>query len=157
MWIRCSAAAAGTWGYSGDTTNQIHLLGCRFESSSIQSSTPFLSVDSSSRAVHATHIYCYANDFANTAPAGTTAPSMITWQGQASSLSNVLYANSLAVAFNGTAPTTFAPGTPLPQINGTVSDASFATAPANGTMAVNTAAKTLCIRVNGTWLSTPLT
>lgn len=242
MWIRCSAAASGTWGYSGDTSNQIHLLGCRFEafgtgalaighgpgsssgvnsiyltdckfeSSSIQSAQPFLSVDSSSRAVHATNIYCYANNFANTAPAGTNPPSMISWQPQASSLSNVLiangsttasiasgvivyaaandtavlrnvvgnyalaptgahiwqasspgafsfdncYANSLAVAFNGTAPTVFAPGAAVPQINGTVSDASFATTPANGTMAVNTAAKTLCVRVNGTWLSTPL-
>ena len=144
--------------------------------------------------------------------AGTNPPSMITWQAQASSLSNVLiangsttasiasgvtvyaaandtavlrnvvgdyalaptgahiwqasspgafsfdncYANSLAVAINGTAPTAFAPGAAVPQINGTVSDASFATTPANGTMAVNTAAKTLCIRANGTWLSTPL-
>lgn len=245
MWIRCSAANSGSWGYSSDNSNQIHLLNCRFEafgtgalalahgtgtssgvngiyltdckfeSSSIKSSAPFLSVDSSSRSVHAMNIYCYADNLTATAPAGTSAPSMISWQAQQSSLSNVLIANGSASASiasgvivyapaqdtsilrnvvgkyeiaptgahiwqatspgafsfdncyatvgsaaiaptNGAAPTAFPPGTPLPQINGAVSDASFATTPPNGTVAVNTANKTLCIRVNGTWIATPL-
>jgi hypothetical protein len=212
-------ANTGATGSPVNGVNGIYLTDCKFESSSIQSSVSFVSVDSTSRSVHATDIYCYADNLGATAPAGTTAPSMIIWQGQQSSLSNVLIANgtssasiasgvvlyapaqdtavlrnvvgkyklaltgahiwqaSSAGAFsydnctatldtstgtvtltpvNGAAPAVFAPGTALPQINGAVSDASFATLPANGTMAVNTAAKTLCIRVNGSWVSTPL-
>ncbi|WP_033221821.1 glycosyl hydrolase family 28-related protein [Kitasatospora phosalacinea] len=57
---------------------------------------------------------------------------------------------------SGAVPVTHSPNLPLRQVSGPVSDASFQRAPANGTMAVDTANQRLYVRVNGVWKSSPL-
>ena len=115
--LQCSAAASG-FGSSTDTTNQIHFIGCRFESFHtgamwIQQGTgsssgcnsiyvvdckmetasinggPHLLVDANTRGVYVNNLYCYSGGF-NTGY--STAQDVITWSSQDSDLSNVFIA-----------------------------------------------------------------
>lgn len=115
--LQCSAAASG-FGFSSDTTNQIHFIGCRFEafhtgamwiqqgpgSSSGCNSIyvldckmetasinggPHLLVDANTRGVFVNNLYCYSGGF-NTGY--STAQDVITWSSQDSDLSNVFIA-----------------------------------------------------------------
>ncbi|RKE22964.1 glycosyl hydrolase family 28-related protein [Streptomyces sp. TLI_171] len=135
MWLRNASAASG-WGSSVDNTNQVHLVGCRFEAfgtgalwitagnsnnpngihltdckfeTSQMQGGPHLKVDASSKHVHARNIYCYAGNFA----AGTTATpqNIIAWAGVASSLENVLIANGGVATVNSGIDLYAGPGT----------------------------------------------
>ena len=115
--LQCSAAASG-FGFSSDTTNQIHFIGCRFESFHtgamwIQQGTgsssgcnsiylvdckmetasinggPHLLVDANTRGAYVNNLYCYSGGF-NTGY--STPQDVITWSSQDSDLSNVFIA-----------------------------------------------------------------
>lgn len=115
--LQCSAAASG-FGFSSDTTNQIHFIGCRFESfhtgamwirqgtgsssgcnsiylvdckmeTGVLNGGPHLLVDSVTRGVYVNNLYCYSGGF-NTGY--TTPQDVITWSAQDSDLSNVFIA-----------------------------------------------------------------
>jgi hypothetical protein len=68
---------------------------------------------------------------------------------------NCCYAN-LGNQYAGTMPKIYQPGTPLLQYAGPITDAAFAHTPPDGTMAIDTTDKKLCVRLAGAWLSTPL-
>ncbi len=116
--LQCSAAASG-FGFSSDTTNQIHFVGCRFESfhtgamwvrqgtgsssgcnsiylvdckmeTGVINGGPHLLVDSVTRGVFVNNLYCYSGGF-NTGY--STAQDVITWSSQDSDLSNVFIAS----------------------------------------------------------------
>lgn len=63
---------------------------------------------------------------------------------------------NIGAQYGGTIPTKYSPNTPLRQVAGTVTDASFARPPADGTMAVDAQNKRLYVRVGGAWMWSPL-
>ena len=93
-------------------------------------------------------------------PPGSAHIYVYTSTGGAYDLNNC-YASAVGSAavpnqYGGTMPTLYQPATPLLQHAGPITDSVFAFKPPNGTMAVDTTDKKLYVRVNGTWLSTPL-
>ncbi|MDH6130751.1 hypothetical protein P3T37_000118 [Kitasatospora sp. MAA4] len=125
IWLRNSAATSG-WGYSPDSVNQLHFIGCRlenfgtgalwitqgpagsdnpngiyltdckFETSNMQGG-PHLKVDASCTHVYATNIYAYAGAFA---PGYSTAQNIISWAAMNGALENVLIANGSTATIN---------------------------------------------------------
>jgi hypothetical protein len=115
--LQCSAAASG-FGSSTDTTNQIHFVGCRFESfhtgamwiqqgtgsssgcnsiylvdckmeTAVINGGPHLLVDANTRGVYVNNLYCYSGGFYT---GYSTPQDVITWSSQDSDLSNVFIA-----------------------------------------------------------------
>jgi hypothetical protein len=116
--LQCSATASG-FGHSADTTNQIHFVGCRFESfrtgamwvrqgtgstsgcnsiyivdckmeTGVVNGGPHLLVDAVSRGVYAKNLYFYSGGFTS---GYTTAQDVIKWSAQDSTLSDVFIAS----------------------------------------------------------------
>jgi hypothetical protein len=125
VYLRNSAAASG-FGFSSDSVNQIHFIGCRFESfgtgaiwiaqgtsnsnnpngiyitdckmeSSLIQGGPFLKADSNSVAIFVNSLYCYAGNFAG---GYSTAQNIIVWSAIQSSLQNVLIGNGAVATVN---------------------------------------------------------
>lgn len=123
--LRNSAATSG-FGFSADSVNQIHLIGCRFENfftgglwitqgvnnsnnpngiyisdqkleTSQMRGGPHLKADASCTNVYVDRLYCYAGNFAS---GYSTAQNMIVWSPQLSTLENVLIANSGVATIN---------------------------------------------------------
>lgn len=115
--LQCSAAASG-FGSSSDTTNQIHFVGCRFESfhtgalwvrqgtgsssgcnsiyivnckmeTAAINGGPHMLVDANTRSVYVNNLYCYSGGFNG---GYATPQDVITWSAQDSDLSNVFIA-----------------------------------------------------------------
>ncbi|MFJ1754779.1 glycosyl hydrolase family 28-related protein [Kitasatospora sp. NPDC088134] len=136
MWLRNASAITG-WGSSVDNTNQVHVVGCRFEAfgtgalwitagsnsnnpngiyvtdckfeTSQMQGGPHFKVDASSKHVHARNIYCYAGNFA--AGSAATPQNIIGWAPVASSLENVLIANGSVATVNSGIDLYAGPGT----------------------------------------------
>jgi Pectate lyase superfamily protein len=122
--LRDSAASSG-FGFSTDSVNGIHFVGCRWEGfrqgavwiqqgvsnssnpnglffvnckmeSSVLRGGPHFSCDSSARGVFVDHLYCYSGGFSGTF---STAQDVITWNPNgASSLNNVFISNRAATS-----------------------------------------------------------
>jgi hypothetical protein len=125
VYLRNSAAASG-FGFSADSTNQIHFVGCRFEAfgtgavwviqgtsnsnnpngiyltnckmeSSLIQGGPFLKADASCLGINVVDLYCYAGAFAG---GYSTAQNIIVWSAAQSVLSNVEIANGAVATVN---------------------------------------------------------
>jgi Pectate lyase superfamily protein len=125
VYLRNSAAASG-FGFSADSTNQVHFVGCRFEAfgtgaiwiiqgtsnssnpngiyitnckmeTSVMQGGPHLKADASCLGINVVDLYCYSGGFAG---GYSTAQNMIVWSAAQSVLQNVQIANGAVATIN---------------------------------------------------------